>query len=92
MCLESLLWLLGRCCTWMLDPPQKDEDRVRGQEGPLTSDSRSSRLPRESVLIAACGEWMQGSAQGLPFQHGLSFILSVRLGVLDPQEAAGPSY
>lgn len=53
----------------MLDPPQKDEDRVRGQEGPLTSDSRSSRLPkpctsRESVLIAACREWVQGSAQG----------------------------
>lgn len=79
----------------MLDPPQKDEDRVRGQEGPLTSDSRSSRLPkpctsRESVLIAACREWVQGSAQG--FLSNMDCLLSVRLGVPEPQEAAGLPY
>lgn len=89
MCLETLLWLPERCCTWMLDPPQKDEERVRGQEGPLTSDNRSSRLPRpctsrESVLIAACREWKQGSDQRFPFQLGLSFILSVMLAVPNP--------
>lgn len=80
MCLETLLWLLNRCCcTWMLDPPQKDEDRVREQESPLTSDNRSSRLPRpctsrESVLIAACKDWKQ--AQPRDFLSNTDYPLS----------------
>jgi hypothetical protein len=58
MCFETLLWLQECCCTWMLNRPQKEEDRARGVEGLLTSGSKSSRLSRsctskESVLIAA---------------------------------------
>lgn len=45
MCFEILLWL-RQCCAGVLNWPQKEEVRARGGEGPLTSDSRSSLLPR----------------------------------------------
>lgn len=46
VCFEALLWRRGCGGTWVPKWPQKEEARARGGEGPLTADSRSSRLPR----------------------------------------------